>query len=58
MSAETKIKQEARARLRNNNWGKAVAITVILLCIPFIQSLCNEFAAYLFGVNLNVVPQD
>jgi uncharacterized membrane protein len=58
LSAETKIKQEARARLRNNNWGKAVAITVILLCIPFIQSLCNEFAAYLFGVNLNVVPQD
>lgn len=57
MTAESKIKHEALARLKNNNWGKAVAITVILLCVPLVQSLCNEFAAYLFGVNLNVFPQ-
>lgn len=57
MSAESKIKREARARLGNRNWGKAVAITVILLCVPLVFSLCNEFAAYLFQVNLNEYPQ-
>lgn len=57
MSAEKQIKQEALTRLRDNNWGKAIAVTVALLCVPIIQSLCNEFAAYLFHVNLNCLAQ-
>lgn len=47
MSAEAKIKQEARARLSNNNWAKAVAVTVLVLSVSLIYSLCTECAAYI-----------
>lgn len=56
LSAEKQIKREALKHLRDNNWGKAIAITIALLCVPIIHSLCNEFAAYLFHVNLTRLP--
>lgn len=51
MTAETKIKQEALARLRAANWGKAVAITVALQIPGMALILLNGLLAYLLGMN-------
>ena len=42
LSAEKQIKREALKHLRDNNWGKAIAVTVALLCVlysPYVMSL-------------------
>lgn len=51
MTAETKIKQEALARLRAANWGKAVAVTIALQIPGMALILLNGMLAYLLGMN-------
>ena len=50
MTAETRIKQEALARLRAANWGKAVAVTVALQIPGMALILFNGLLAYIFGM--------
>lgn len=52
MSPEAKVKLEARARLANNNWGKAIAIFFITISIPVLLSICLEFARFLLNVQV------
>lgn len=54
MSPEAKVKLEARARLANNNWSKAIAIFFITISIPVLLSICLEFARFL--LNVQVTP--
>ena len=42
MAAVAKIKAEARARLAQDNWGKAIAILFALCCLPLVFLFCLE----------------
>ena len=51
MNAESRIRREARNHLSNNNWGKAIAITILLASIPVVLSYINHLLAGLFSLN-------
>lgn len=51
MTAESRIKQEARGRLRDANWGKAVALTIALQIPGALFLLCNSLLFYVLGLN-------
>ena len=55
MTKEGKIRREARAHLRNNNWGKGVVLTILLLCVPVFWALLVEFCAYILQVDKGMI---
>lgn len=53
MYAEYIIKKESRNNLSNNNWGKSVAVTVILLSLYFATLLLMDLISLFLRVDIN-----
>lgn len=53
MYAEYIIKKESRNHLSNNNWGKAVAVTVFVFSMQFAVSLLMDLLSLFLQVDIN-----
>lgn len=55
MFSESRIKLQAKGAMSfNNNWGKSIAITIIMLCIYSVLNSFNIIAQHIFNVTMSL----